>query len=268
MTAWPEVTFLDGRVRLIQGDCREVLPTLRGIDLVATDPPYSSGGTMRSDRNMDTGSKYRLSNVAKEDPDFGGDNRDQRSLTLWFSDWMAMCLRATRKGGAMLCFIDWRNLPCAIDAVQVGGWVYRGIVPWDKGEGTRPNKGWFRAQVEYIVTASAGPLTQGHLAPGIVQAGYIRCNVNSEEKEHITGKPVDLMLELLRTRDDWETVLDPFMGSGTTGVAAVRMGRQFVGIEAEPRYFDIACRRIEEATRQPDFFVERAPEPKQEALGL
>jgi site-specific DNA-methyltransferase (adenine-specific) len=161
---------LAGRVRLIQGDCREVLPTLRGIDLVATEPPYSSGGTMRSDRNMDTGSKYRLSNVAKGDPDFGGDTRDERSLTLWFSDWMAMCLRATRKGGAMLCFIDWRNLPCAIDAVQVGGWVYRGIVPWDKGEGTRPNKGWFRAQVEYIVTASAGPLTQGHLAPGIVQA--------------------------------------------------------------------------------------------------
>jgi site-specific DNA-methyltransferase (adenine-specific) len=73
---------------------------------------------------------------------------------------------------------------------------------------------------------------------------------------------------VLRTRDDWETVLDPFMGSGTTGVAAVRLGRQLVGIEAEPRDFDIACRRIEEATRQPDFFVERAPEPKQEALGL
>jgi site-specific DNA-methyltransferase (adenine-specific) len=262
------VEFLGGRVRLYHGDSREVLPTLSGIDLIATDPPYSSGGTMRSDRNMDTSAKYRLGGVQKEDPDFSGDNRDQRSLTLWFSDWMAMSLRATRKGGAMFCFIDWRNLPCVIDACQVGGWVYRGIVPWDKGEGTRPDKGWFRSQVEYVVTASAGPLVRGADAPGICQAGYLRVNVNSAEKEHITGKPVELMLELLRTRDDWETVCDPFMGSGTTGVAAVKLGRRFVGCEIEPRYFDIACRRIENATKQPDMFVEAAAEPVQADLGL
>jgi len=255
-----------GDCTLYLGDSREILPTLAGVDVVATDPPYSSGGAMRSDRNNDTSAKYRRTGTFKQDPDFSGDNRDQRALTLWCSDWMAQCLRATRKGGAMLCFIDWRNLPCVIDAVQVGGWVYRGIVPWDKTEATRPNKGWFRAQVEYIVAASAGPLLQGAKAPGIAQAGYIRVPVVNAEKEHITGKPVELMAELLRTRDNWQTVLDPFMGSGTTGVACVKLGRKFVGIEIEERYFDIARRRIESAYRQPQLFSAASSNAQQESL--
>jgi DNA modification methylase len=78
-------------------------------------------------------------------------------------------------------------------------------------------------------------------------------------REHPTQKPLALMqwcLDRLKGR----TILDPFMGSGTTGVAAVKMGRQFVGIEVEPKYFDIACRRITEATKQPDLFIEK-PKP-------
>jgi len=255
-----------GDCTLYLGDCREILPTIGKVDAVVTDPPYSSGGAMRSDRNMSTSTKYTLSGTLKQYAEFSGDNRDQRSLTLWCSDWMAQCRQATRSGGAILCFIDWRNLPCVIDAIQVGGWVYRGIVPWDKTEATRPNKGWFRSQVEYIVTGSAGPLSQGADAPGIAQSGYIRVPVFGDEKEHSTGKPVELMQELLRTRDDWVSILDPFMGSGTTGVACVKLGRKFIGIEIEPRYFDISCRRIEEAYRQPDLFV--APPAKPEQLSL
>jgi site-specific DNA-methyltransferase (adenine-specific) len=262
----PRKEVLAEGVELWCGDCREILPLIERVDVVITDPPYSSGGAMRSDRNMATGDKYRMSGTIKEDPDFGGDNRDQRALMFWCSDWMAQCLRATKKGGALICFIDWRNLPCIIDAVQIGGWVYRGIVPWDKTEATRPNKGWFRAQVEYIVTASAGPLLQGAEAPGIVQAGYIRCGVHGGEKEHITGKPVELMREIIRTRDDWQTVFDPFMGSGTTGVAAINLGRKFIGIEIEPKYFDISCRRIQAALDAPDMFIERPAPAKQ--LGI
>ncbi len=62
-----------------------------------------------------------------------------------------------------------------------------------------------------------------------------------------------------------DKILDPFMGSGTTGVAAVKLGRKFIGIEIEPKYFDIACRRISDASKQPDMFIER-PNPKQEAM--
>ncbi|WP_127075988.1 DNA-methyltransferase [Rhodomicrobium lacus] len=232
---------------LYNADCRLALAELGGFDAVITDPPYSSGGSTQAARNQAPSRKYRFTGTKKTDPDFGGDNRDQRSLTLWCSDWMAECLRATRQGGALMCFIDWRNLPAIIDACQVGGWVYRGIVPWDKTEAARPNKGWFRTQVEYIVTATAGPITRDSSAQGICQTGYIRTPVIAKDKHHITGKPVTLMQELLRTRDDWQNVLDPFMGSGTTGVACVKMGRIFTGIEFEPRYFDIACRRIEDA---------------------
>lgn len=254
-----------GDATLYLGDCREILPLLPLVDVVFTDPPYSSGGAMRSDRNLNTSAKYRLSNTLKENPEFSGDSRDQRALTLWCSDWMAQCHRITRRGGALLCFIDWRNLPCVIDAVQVGGWVYRGIVPWDKTAG-RPDKGWFCSQVEYIVTATAGPLMRGADAPGIVQAGFLRCRVNPSEKEHITGKPVDLIVTALQTREDWVTVLDPFMGSGTAGVACAQLGRKFIGIELEPAYFDIACKRIDDAYKQPRLFADKSPDPEQEAL--
>jgi DNA modification methylase len=82
---------------------------------------------------------------------------------------------------------------------------------------------------------------------------------------HPTAKPVGLMVDLCRLAEG-ETILDPFMGSGTTGLACVRIGKRFIGIEREPKYFDIACERIRKAYAQPDFFVERPPEPKQEAL--
>jgi hypothetical protein len=78
------------------------------------------------------------------------------------------------------------------------------------------------------------------------------------ERWHPTQKPVPLMARCLDVVPDAQTILDPFMGSGTTGVAAVQMGRSFIGIEREPKYFDIACKRIEDAQRQGDFFVEAA----------
>lgn len=84
-------------------------------------------------------------------------------------------------------------------------------------------------------------------------------SVNAERIGHPTQKPVRLMkwcLDFLP--EDAVTILDPFMGSGTTGVAAVQMGRDFIGIEREPKYFDIACRRIEDAQRQSDLFIEGA----------
>lgn len=84
---------------------------------------------------------------------------------------------------------------------------------------------------------------------------------------HPTQKPIGLMRRLLALTGG-EIVLDPFMGSGSTGVAALQLGRRFIGIEIEPKYFDIACRRIEEAWRQPRLFEEPKPRPVQEMLGF
>lgn len=88
-------------------------------------------------------------------------------------------------------------------------------------------------------------------------------------ESHPCPKNEGIMRRLvLRLTNASDTVLDPFMGSGTTGVAAVQLGRQFIGIEKEPKYFDLACRRIESATRQGDLFIDRPKAPKQDALPL
>lgn len=83
-----------------------------------------------------------------------------------------------------------------------------------------------------------------------------RQSVLSYEKNHPTQKPVELMNFCIEQLGMPETILDPFMGSGTTGVAAIQMGRKFIGIEREPKYFDIACKRIEQASKQVDMFIE------------
>ena len=86
------------------------------------------------------------------------------------------------------------------------------------------------------------------------------------EMEHPTQKPVEVMQWCLGFLPDATTILDPFMGSGATGVAALKLGRKFIGIEIEPKYFSIACKRIEEAWKQPRLFEE--PKPKAEQLSL
>jgi len=95
---------------------------------------------------------------------------------------------------------------------------------------------------------------------------YARAQLASEGKEHPTQKPLSLMKWCLEFIPDASTILDPFMGSGTTGVAAVKLGRRFIGIEIEERYFSIACRRIEEALKQPDLFIEQPKAAAKPAL--
>ena len=88
---------------------------------------------------------------------------------------------------------------------------------------------------------------------------FIEWSETSEKNGHPCPKPIKFQkLWIDRVAHDAQTILDPFMGSGTTGVAAVQMGRDFIGIEREPKYFDIACRRIEDAQRQGDMFIDGA----------
>jgi len=95
----------------------------------------------------------------------------------------------------------------------------------------------------------------------------VQCTENSEKNGHPCPKPIKLMEWVVeRASISGETILDPFMGSGTTGVACAKLGRRFIGIELEPRYFDIACKRIDDAYRQPRLFKDEPPKPKQETL--
>lgn len=126
---------------------------------------------------------------------------------------------------------------------------------WDKGAGF---KGRDFAEVELAWCSFDGNARIFQYDP-LARGDY-------RDKEHPTQKPLTLMKWCLGFLPTAGTILDPFMGSGTTGVAATQMGRRFVGVEKEKRYFDIACRRIEEALKQPDMFVERAAEPEQQGL--
>lgn len=239
-----EPYYSEGGIAIYHGDCREILPQLEPhiFDIVLTDPPYSSGGMTRSDRNMPTNAKYVLTGTLLDRPDFSGDNRDQRSFLLWCDLWMRDCLRVIKRTGTMACFIDWRQLPTLTDAVQVSGWVYRGITVWDKTEAARPQKGWFRAQAEFLVLASAGPLEIDR--DGISSPGVFRYGVKSADKEHITGKPEALLRDILRTSPKFKFALDPFCGSGTTLRAAKDLGIRAVGIEIEESYCEIAARKM------------------------
>lgn len=89
----------------------------------------------------------------------------------------------------------------------------------------------------------------------------------TEIVDHPCPKPESVWKKFIaRFSREAEVVLDPFMGSGTTGVACVKLGRKFIGIEIEPKYFDIACRRIEQAYAQPDIFIEAEKKAEQQAL--
>jgi DNA modification methylase len=125
------------------------------------------------------------------------------------------------------------------------------------------SKGWL-----YWQKLMGGDFSDGELAwtsRDKALREFTHCN-KSHGKEHPTQKPVELMKWCLGFIPDARTILDPFMGSGTTGVAAVKMGRQFIGIEIDPTYFDIACKRISDALKQPDMFIERPKPAKQETL--
>lgn len=98
--------------------------------------------------------------------------------------------------------------------------------------------------------------------------GMMRASERGVARVHPTQKPVELMKWCLQQIPDAKAILDPYMGSGTTGVASVIMGRQFIGIELDPGYFDVACKRIMEALKSPDMFMAPIAPAKQEAFEL
>jgi site-specific DNA-methyltransferase (adenine-specific) len=136
-------------ITLYLGDCIRVLETLAdaSADAFITDPPYSSGGLFRSDRAATPAAKYVQHGVRVLRPSFSGDNRDGRSWATWCTIWLSECRRIVKPAGYALMFSDWRQLPLASDAFQWGGFVWRGLIAWDKTEAARaPHTGYFRHQ--------------------------------------------------------------------------------------------------------------------------
>jgi DNA modification methylase len=208
-----------GRATLMLGDCRDILPTLPKVDAVVTDPPYGIG---RDGQTQTTGGNG--GRKAHEHKGWDTERPDAEIFNLMLE-------------AAPLAII-WGGNYFADLLPATGKWLV-----WDKGQ--RINQ------------------SDGELAWTSMQGALRICTMNRVElliegTEHPTQKPVKLMKWTLSHAPEAQTVLDPFMGSGSTGCAAVAMGKQFIGIERDPDYFRVACRRIEDAQRQGDFFVDAA----------
>jgi len=232
--------------QLIEGEALTTLIAMPSdsVDAVITDPPYSSGGFSRDDKMACPDAKYTRSGPAQgKRPSFGGDNRDQRSYLVWSTLWITEAMRVLRPSGYFMAFTDWRQLPVMTDAIQAGGVFWRGVTVWDKGAGARaPHKGYFRHQCEYVLWGTKGSVIKcEHDGPF---SGCIKATVLQSDKHHITGKPTAVMRELVRPVPPGGVILDPFAGSGTTGVAALLTGRRFIGIEREASYVEISRARL------------------------
>ena len=216
------------------------------VDLILTDPPYSSGGLYRSDRANGSSQKYQSTGTKDKKPDFSGDNRDQRSFTLWETFWISEAKKKLKPGGIAIIFTDWRQMAATVDAIQCGGLVYRGIIPWIK-PGARPQKGRFTQNAEYCVWGSNGHITNNN---GNYSGYFIESPPPTRKRIHATEKPVRLLEHLIKICPEGGTVMDMFMGSGSTGVACIYSEKNFIGMEIDEEYYKKAVERIEETQKQ------------------
>lgn len=251
------VEQLAENVTLILGDCRDAVADLRPVEVVITDPPYSSGARTDSERQV-RGSMLR----SMEDPEWFSHD----SMTTWGFTWFMRSIfsdlrQKMTQGAHVYCFIDWRQTPNVYGMLEACGMRVNQCLVWDKshfGMGT-----YWRNQHENIVFASNGmPFPMLDRGMGSV----LTCPaVSPAARQHPTEKPVGLLSAIIRAVPGDE-VFDPFMGCGSTGVAAVAEGRSFQGCEINPQHFDTACKRVSEALKRPGMFLRRAEQPKQEAL--
>ena len=211
-----EVTI--GPCRLIQGDCLEVLPLIGRVDAVVTDPPYGIGyNPTRSQNSAASGHRKQMDNVIGDDTEF------DPSVILQLADKI----------------VSWGANYYANKMPNSGGWLV-----WDKRDGGSLFRGFQMSDCE-IAWCSNGKMVR---AISHRWCGHLR---DSEKNlfVHPTQKPVAVMEWCIQEvgSHEGDMVIDPFMGSGTTGVACIKTGRNFIGIEKEPKYFDSAVSRIRRA---------------------
>jgi len=232
---------------IIHGDLLHILPQLPDALLggIITDPPYASGAADQNAKQKSTAAKYSSLKGGNPLPDFEGDSKDQRSWTRWMTEWLTQARRVCKPGAPICMFIDWRQLPAMTDALQWAGWVWRGILVWDKTN-SRPQRGRFRQQAEFVVWGSNGHMPLDRQAP--VLPGVFRQSMPSLAKRiHQTEKPLEVMREMVKIVEPGGIILDPFAGGGTTILAAKMEGYPALGLELSTHYAQVSAERIEAA---------------------
>lgn len=241
-------------VTLYLGDCREILPAIGKVQAIISDPPYEA--VMQNkwgvlSRNAPS-SHVRHENLGFDAIDHMRDDVANAAVAACEGWIVLFCMAEGVRA--------WR------DAIEAAGARYKRAMVWVKPDampqfnGQGPSVGH-----EMLVSAWCG---QGHSKwNGGGRPGVFTFNKNTIGAEHPTQKPLPLMSELVRLFSfERGLVCDPFCGSGTTGVASVRLGRQFVGIEQDQKWFDLSIRRVADALKQQDLFIEKPKPIKQEAM--
>ena len=230
-----------GNQRLILGDCLQVMPTLGRFDAVVTDPPYgidfAHGG---NDRSGIGGGQYATKFAKKK---IAGDDAPFDPI------WLLQMADSV---------IAWGGNHFADKLTNSSAWLI-----WDKRAASGHSNDFADCEIAWSNLGTVARIFRHHWD------GMMKASERGVARVHPTQKPVALMEWCLGFLPDAKTILDPFMGSGTTLVACQRMGRHGTGIELDPDYFDIACRRVDEAARQPDLLIpETRQAPTQEAMDL
>lgn len=222
-----------GNATLYLGDCREILPTLPKVDAVITDPPYGISYDPSKDRGQ--GRRKFSGMIMKHEvyEPIKGDDEPFNPVV-----WLEMGIP----------LILWGANHYAAALPNRARWLV-----WDKREGGNPDS-FSDCELAWCSDGNSAKLFH-HLWRGICRAGKGNIAI-AGAKEHPNQKPIELMewcLEFVPA--EAEVILDPYMGVGTTGVACMNLGRKFIGVEIEEKYFSIACRRIEDAQRQARLFA-------------
>lgn len=224
-----------GDATLYLGDCRNILPTLERVDAVITDPPYGIGEAAKNHASRDK--------LAKT-PGYVRSEWDNQPID---HDLLQSAVSAGKH--AVVFGGNYYPMPAA------SCWLI-----WDKQNGAND---FADCELAWTNLPKAVRIFR-HLWNGMIRAGEEK----GQPRVHPTQKPIAVMQWCIEQAGMPETILDPFMGSGTTGVAAIRLGRKFIGIEREPRYFEIAVERITNARRQESLFEPEAPKVEQMGLTL
>lgn len=233
-----------GDATLYLGDSFEVIPSIGFVDGVVMDPPY----------NFSLGS----ATAGKLNP-----WADLTNSAFWFSELFRLCKARLVNGGCVWSCLNWRTLPTVMKAAFDAGWNVESLLVWDKDWIGPGGQRGLRPSYELVALMVEGEF-------GLKDRGLRDIQKFPWAANRPNGHPAEkseALMSWLIEKAGSKRVLDPFMGSGTCGAAAVKLGRSYVGIEADPKWFDVACRRIEEAHNQPRLFVEPAPaKPEQSSM--
>ena len=219
------------------GDCLELMKNIPdgSVDLVLTDPPYLCDYSRRDVRS-------RFSKKIAND-----ENNSANELMI--ERYMQECYRVMKDNTAIYCFCNYKKIDFFKQQIENAGFNLKNIIIWDKqrnGMGDLPTT--FGYSYEFIIFASKGqPKIRGNRISDVWKFSRVK----PKEQTHQNQKPIDLLKQAIeKSSDEGSVVFDGFMGSGSTGVACVNTNRNFIGIELDEGYFNIAKKRIEEAQEQ------------------